>query len=358
MFLDGMLTGTAVEVKTRIDNEVATRLKKMMEKAGASFEKGELGLPIEGKGGFLLLSLRKEKGKDRWFLNLSGNPITFVQKTNVFGYGEPGQQILDCFRVAVKRLEKMCGKAAPAGLKDQLSSGNININSLEFAAYTKKMKNKKLYLSTLQHVWGSAAVRCGDSRTSLESLLNVTVTQNVDNQTIGFRFPYLRRGVGKLLLLYDKYEQMQAKYPEIELKDLEKIKDRLRFDLHLTKIWMESRRIQTVGDLQKRFGRDEVGLVAQEIRDCVDKACLVYMFEITKERMAAWAVSGIRPEWASKDISFETHQAILWAMLTDVDDKVKHDQLFVPGRGFAVLEAMKNNRQWKIPSLEIEQCLL
>src|SRR5690606_22791030 len=115
IFLDGITTGAAIEVKTEIANDVAEHIQKMMKRAGAELDKGEYHIKVDGLGGFLVLALRKDKSKNKkWFLNLTGNPVTFVRRTNLFGYGNPGQQVLDCFKVAVGSLEVRSKLKVPA----------------------------------------------------------------------------------------------------------------------------------------------------------------------------------------------------------------------------------------------------
>lgn len=350
VFIDGATIGTTIDdsmsVKATLSTEEGKIIQRTMKRAGAISEKGELRYVVNGVSSAMMLSLRP--GANKAYFNLTGNPITFLSEDNISGYGDASAQISKCFATALGILEANAGHRLPEALKQMIRRGQIYIHSLEFAAYTKEL-NKKRYLSSVQHVLGQGS-RSGDQRTSVCTMLGIRVTQNYDNQTIGLAFPYRKMGDEKKLLIYDKAAQMQG----LTRTSRNFLKNRLRFDLHLDRLWFERRKIRTVADFHQYVNSvaGEATMVEDEIRDCIKRACLEYMFTIRRQDLLTWAKTGERPPHLRPDLDYKTHLTLWAALQMDVDDSVKHGLL--RGDAKQVLTMIQESNDWA-PTIEVEK---
>lgn len=347
IFLDGMNTGTVLDKGMNVEAKLGGKeygvVRKLMNRAKAIRDKGDLVIDVEGESSIMRVKLRKQ-GSDH-YLNLSGNPLTFRCETNVQGYAGAGTQIISCFLSAVEYIEKRSGGKIPYGIRKDIVEGNIRIHSLEFAAYSKPI-DKERYIATLQRVFGAgeSKTQIDGKRTSLLSMLGLEISQNVDNKTLGLKFKAGRETI-KQLLIYDKQAQMEDVY-DIHLDVLQ---DRLRFDLQLERTWFKKKEVETVADMVSMF-RDNGGeahVLGMELRACVDQACLNYMFKIKGPDLYRWYKTGVRPK-GYRNLSLACHIAMFGALHIHFTDEEK----VLVGMGMVDLavkrlKAVSSTKEWR-----------
>src|SRR5690606_21331543 len=187
IFLDGMTTGTRLDnqicVNAKLQGNEVQLIKEAMEKVGVTVDRNGYEYQVVGPySTSMTLSLRKRNSSKAHYLNLSGNPLTFLRPNNLSGYANPRRMIARTFKIAIRELQNQAGIALPSRLQSVINKGLINVHSLEFAAYTKPL-DKRRYLSTLQHVFGYG-VRGAKGRKSVLSALGLRVTQNYDGTSL------------------------------------------------------------------------------------------------------------------------------------------------------------------------------
>lgn len=284
VMLDGVLMGTnvlgAIEIidsEVSIVKDIMARYPTMVLLGGSDIE-----ITVTKKSG-INLSLRKHKMTKSYYLNISGNPLTFLRGSNTYGYAEADRQIVTAYRVCLEMVEKKTNKLFPIRIKEAIAARNININSIEFACYTKPVKDKEGLMDAWRYVY-----RTGDSsedeHTSLLDLLNLKL--EVKNKKHKSSVPLkIMSGDGEeliaMLQVYNKAEEIKGKglvvTPDIE--------NRLRLDLNLNYGWfrrkaINKKKLQTLKDLVL-YVEDKGGWLAfleKEFTWALNRTCLFHMW--------------------------------------------------------------------------------
>ena len=345
--VDGMRGGTRLEtavgsVDIPIDNSVrssiqvlsaeADKVKKILRLASKSGrdinEKGEITVMVRSRS-IIKVTLRRDKNDGtRWYLNMDGNPLTFLTGRNVYGWARADKQIVAVFKRCMKGIEDKATEKArarntradelkfPQRLWDQVEQKQIHLNHLEFATYTKPLRDKKKILNAWRYMFSKSVhlPNAGGKHEFLADMLNVLVNLEYENS---FSLSTLRgerkfaadgtlepRKVPKakvvMFMAYDKEEELreagqeEAIEPDVEVPEWEgqykyreedvpeDIKDRLRLEIALTSVWFSSRGIRNLAELvdfvQRAYGGKWEQLIQTEMTKLMERTCLVEMW--------------------------------------------------------------------------------
>lgn len=224
--LDGFICGLVADAKTR----------ELMTRKGC--KRGEeYYIKIRGKSSSLLLSLRKGRYDDLYYLNLSGNPTTFLLPNNLRGYISIDRLILKCFNRAL----------AYAGLRS-VKLEKINVYSIELACYTTKVADVDVLLDQLKHVYRTAYSYEGTKHVGLCNSLRLKLIDHPTHSSVCLRI--MSQGLKEeeaMLMAYNKQEE--SGHDDIELSS------RIRLDLNLSYGWFRrrqagGRKLKTLADLK------------------------------------------------------------------------------------------------------------
>lgn len=281
--IDGILIGTQLETGIIVEDNEVTAIRKLLIEYGGHEEGLDVKAIIPGVGGSMVLALRRDKNTKEFFLNLSGNPITFMYVDNTYGYAEADV-------VIVKAFNKCLGVVSnkwPARIKNAVKKKDINIHSLEFATYTIPVENKADILDAWYHVYlvGSSSID-GRSHTGLMDMLDLQINRKHKSHKSSVALQIMSsdgRDVEAMLLAYDKAKQMRDSGVEVP----EDIENRIRLDLNLKYGWFRRRRIdgdvlKTLHDLsayiKKRCDGDWLLFLSAEFKWALERTCLFHMW--------------------------------------------------------------------------------
>ena len=340
--------------------EEGNRIKKILQLAtGREVNNGELSVNIGGKGKSIVrMTLRQDfRDKKMWYLNLDGNPLKFITGQNVYGRPEADTQIVKVFRSCIKVLETETGLRFPVRIKKEVESKNIHVNNLEFAAYSPPLTNKKKVINAWSYMFRRANVLAKESglNRSLSEILGLRMLDNDGYEDTVFGFATLNSARQKEIMftVYDKEVEIDSKKkkdgdavecdlvvdrehdrPRGASKEArEDIKNRLRFDIALTSIWFNSRKIKTLAELenyvQRKFNGDWVALVQAEVQRVMERACLIEMWSVDRDAVLDAADKGlITVPGLNKKIPTTVWLAMLEARSEiGIDDRMKANKL-------------------------------
>ncbi len=305
--IDQSVSGSVGVLSTEVDT-----IKKILKKVpNTEIVKGELSVNVRGRGKSVVrLTLRQDsRDKKMWYLNMDGNPLTFLTGKNVYGWPNADAQIVAVFMSVLKAIEDETEKKFPQRVKDEIVARRIHLNMLEFAAYTPKLKDKKRILNSWSWMFRRANfLPENDYYQSLEEMLNVHVYSTPNRSTFAIAMLTKQRTKEVLFSAYDKEEEIKEKQQHAgeateyhvkakEWKGAKKyrdeelipddIKSRLRLEIGFTSVWFNRRRIRTLADLVtyvgRRHGGDWIALVSEETKRVMEQACLIDMWTIDKQ---------------------------------------------------------------------------
>jgi hypothetical protein len=333
VMLDGARVGTALEdVKGSIelDSSEYKIIKQIFIKAKVK-ESIEMILAIKNKldnESTMHLVLRRHiHQEDKWYLNLSGNPLTFFEDSNTYGWPEADEQILKAFKYCITYAQKKARMYFPLRIRSDILNLDFHINSLEFASYTHKVKDKAQILNAWDYMYSSSNSYDGLKHKSLEKLLNVN--RNNRQYDTSFSLELLRdKKVESMLTIYDKELEMLNRNVGLENIPLD-IKDRLRVDLNLCSYWFKQRSIKTMRQfviyVDSKGGWEN--FIKSEMMIAFNRTCLLHMFTFPAESIINSSYKlGDNVNGLNSRISLAAYQAMLYARasfyVTD-DDKMQ-----------------------------------
>lgn len=282
--LDQILVGTKMEGSVDVKKSELVYVRNLMIAAGGVEHGTDLDIAIRGKSSSMYLSLRRSRiNGSQYYLNLSGNPITFLRKHNVYGYAEADQLIVTVYLECMKRVG-----AFPERIIKAVSDMDINLNSLEFATYTIPVVDKKVILNAWYYVYMTAYSSVdGTTHQTLQDLLNVKL-QRKDKEHKSTVSLHIMSGDGKelegMLMAYDKAAEIKKNNGKVP----EDIQDRLRMELSLNYGWFRRRSVngstlKTLADLKayidKRFSGDWLVFLACQFAWALNRTCMFHMWE-------------------------------------------------------------------------------
>jgi hypothetical protein len=340
VMLDGARVGSTLEDVGNIEltTDEMVIIKNILVKNKAVYSKGEYVLHVENKSTMQLVLRKHLHFKNRWYINLSGNPLTFFEGSNTYGWPEADLQVVAAFKYCITYAQRIAKMHFPQRIKEAIVNLEFNINSLEFACYTKQVKDKDQVLNAWDYMYRVSDSFQGLKHISLEKLLNVKrINTEYENS---FSLALLRdKKYEVLLMLYDKEAQMLSKGLEVP----EDIKDRLRVDLGLTSYWFKRRSIRTmkqfVNYVELKGGWKT--FIANEITIAFNKTCLLHMFSFPEESIINGSYKlGDIVEGLNNKLPLSVYQSLMYARANFyVTDSDKMEAL--KGNGEPLLTKLK-----------------
>lgn len=177
----------------------------------------------------LMLSLRRDKHSKNHYLNLSGNPLTFFTGQNQYGTDDIGRTLVSAYLAALRIVDPE--RTLPKSLRRKIKELDFNIHSIEFATYTRPLKDKRWLVEALHKLYAAAAVPHEGKMLCSQFLECYPVSLQDTEGSLRLKL-YRRHGARKVndisILLYDK-EQLEEVHAEL--------KSRLRIDLMFNQDW-------------------------------------------------------------------------------------------------------------------------
>lgn len=324
VMVDGSRVGTKlvrgreedVEQKIRssvhLMSEEVDAIRKILRRAAKrELVDGELSCSVAGSGKSVVrITLRQDnRDKKMWYLNLDGNPLKFMTGQNVYGKPEADKQIVEMFQACVAALEAETGRTFPQRLKDEVKEKRIHVNALEFAAYSPPVRDKKRIINAWTYMFRRSNVLrdVNGMNRSLAEILRVRLMSNDDFEDTLFGFATLTENRVKevMFTVYDKEAELDGRLnrdgevieydvvaeseraTKVGPKERADIKNRLRFDVGLTSVWFNNRKIKTLLDLslyvKRVYAGDWVELVRHEVQKAMERACLIDMWMVDRD---------------------------------------------------------------------------
>lgn len=285
IMLDGMLVGCKLE----LISEELPKMRELLITSGAEYKGPELLLTIKAGSG-MVVGLRENIHKrGDYYLNISGNPLTFLTGSNLYGSPEAGELIVKACLKCLKILGKV--GEVPKRIKDLVVSKNINLYALEFATYTIRLENKQQLLNDWSHIYNSAYTsKNGLIHETVQDLLNIKMERKHKKHKSSVCFKILSsNGVNEeaMLQIYDKASQTRS----VDLEVPEDIENRLRLDLNLSYTWFANRRIggqrlKTLADLEryieKRFDSSYTTFLSAQFGWALDRTKLFKLWDLER----------------------------------------------------------------------------
>ena len=285
----------------------------------------------------LTLELQKERGSERWFFNVEGNPIGHFKGHNIRGNPNAALVIRLTYEKTLKWLEEKSGLTLPRSMWAKVEARQIFIHYLEFAAYTAVLKAPVTILLNA----AQAMFRLSDWKDekgmhiNLDKLLGVNSRMHKEEYESSFAVFTVEKGGNPLvgICMYQKDVEMKGSGIRISDETMKNLQGRLRIDVHFSNRWLTNRKIKTVRDLEayvkNRPHKSWEKFVHEELLKVVEKSCIQYMWrcpnifddrvreEIPKQWFAGVVDDEVR-EWASEvgvdtRVSYQAHAAMLWA---------------------------------------------
>lgn len=301
IMLDGALIGAELVGSIEIKNSEAYKIRQILKSKGGEERDGKLSILVTYKS-VLEISLRTHyHDRSRYYLNISGNPLTFLMGSNTYGYAEADRVMITAYRKALETLGQV-----PKRIMKAVALRQINIHSLEFATYTNKLKNKEQLLNDWAHMYQSSySTKDGFIHETLLDMLGLRFTRkHKHHRSIPLRIMSNDgREEEAWLLCYDKAKEMRD---EAELQKQvvvvpEDVESRIRLDLTLHQGWFRrhqvgGKKLKTLADLvlyiEKNYGGQWHKFLAFEFDHYVKKTMLFSMWAMPVEK----ALSGSRVE--------------------------------------------------------------
>lgn len=307
---DGIRGGAKISV--RIGDAKADIVRKVMVTAmNGKWDvdtSGELRIPVMDKAMMYLVLRRDIRNHSIWYLNIDGNPLKFLCGNNLYGYTNAEDQIKYVFWECIKAVEAAAKMKMPRSVKQQIKRGEINLNSMEFAAYSAPIRDPKFIINAWRSIFGRAQVTDPETRKNkmLAEMLGVRVRTEFLNSfsvcTVN------EQGRNKVMFTaYDKVEEEYSRERKsqnargeedehflmvaegfedknrVSFKDVEHdLATRIRYDIAFQSAWFSSTGLRTLGALgahiRKRFGGRWEDFVEFHVKEVVEQACLLDMW--------------------------------------------------------------------------------
>lgn len=240
-----MLDGTQLGLNINIENAELQQCRHILASAGA-IQKDAKTLELVVKNanrGTLVLSVRQHlHDKSRWFLNLSGNPLTFYTGQNAIGFAaDCTTMIVSAYKKVLKLVENDAALKFPRRLYAELENKNVNVNYIEFATYTNIVSDVKQLLADWHHMYSASYSAAGTHNISVNELLNIRHERlHVSHTSVALKLMGSdRRGIDTMLMAYDKADELQSKSSAVP----KLIANRIRVELSLQSEWFKRKKI-------------------------------------------------------------------------------------------------------------------
>jgi hypothetical protein len=238
-----MIDGCKSGIKINSDKEFRRIKDRLIDRGG---------LPLKEESGSILVldHLGKSKATVKcqeygggFFLNLDGNPISYLTGQNVLG--EVSAELILLFWTEIlSELSLLDLKS----FKDAIGSANIFLHFLAIAGYSRKLGPNKVIRQTL-NVTDFVYSAVGEDGETVKDWVGVAVHRE---GKYSIRFDR-KKGKNRYwsLGLYDKIIELDETGKESLI--VSSIAQRLRFDLSLYSSWLHANKLKTLKDLDLRI---------------------------------------------------------------------------------------------------------
>lgn len=234
-----------------------------------------------------VLILKREKNH-KAFLNLKGNPVSFLSGQNVMGTPDLNTLIQRFYLMVERALRRDLGEKFrfPDGVSKKVAEGKVNLHSVTIAAYTPRiLKPGKVdkFLRLLAEVYNKSLSGPEGMMFSASDEAGFTCVREFSATVPSlmitrWKVDDTRRSALEVLTLYSKEVEQEAKERKLNEVHAEAVHGRLRFDLRLTSKGLRQLRMPTLKDWAERAARyggwDE--LCFRLVRGFLEKSGLVY----------------------------------------------------------------------------------
>lgn len=306
IMLDGSRVGTELDQQglsinntdLRLEGKEKEAVERLMRKIDADRHGKEWIFVASKNGSKMVLAMRIDARDDkRRYLNLSGNTLTFLTGENVVGNPDPIAQLVKCFKVCLGQLERKSGGKIPSSIYERVEREEFQIHSLEFAAYTGKLRDPDEVLNVLHGVFHltyrsdmkkgmrslAGRLNCHWVNSEFENSFRLKILEDTDID-IGTRRALYMFG------MYDKTEELIARGGEISKGQLEFIENRLRIDLSFQYWWFHQNRIRSARELrihvENKYGGSWVEFLRSSFKEIIKRIYLKEILEMDGKLVA------------------------------------------------------------------------
>lgn len=237
--------------------------------------------------------------RGRYFLNIGGNPISFLTGQNLVGTCDLPLLVGRLYRGVGKAIRKEVPSfSMPSGVREAVESMNISVNGLAFAMYTPELelrdwKQVKYILLALDNLYSA---RIGASTQSVKDYLGLKVYRQGEYSLL------IEKRVGNqkywTLRLYNKHVEVKDKAiaAGVEAVSSDWLKNRLRIDLTLFSGFFYRNRLRTLADIHQAHGKDYAGWAVELAERAMKKDARIH-YLLSFNVMMAGIDRGNYEEW-------------------------------------------------------------
>ena len=213
--------------------------------------------------------------RGRFFLNVSGNPISFLTGQNMIGTCDLPLLANNLYRGVAKALKKqVAGFSMPQTIRTAVEELNVSVNGLAFAMYTPELELKdwtkmKFVLLALDYIYST---RIYGTEQAIKDYLGLRVSKQGDYSLL------IEKRVGAqkywTVRLYNKHVETTEKAQSIGYKQTlqsDWLKNRLRIDLTLYSGFFHRNRLTTMRRIHEVHGKDYAGWAIELARRALDQ---------------------------------------------------------------------------------------
>ncbi len=217
---------------------------------------------------------------ERYFFNVSGNPISFITGQNLIGTCNLPMLTKKLYIGVTRAIqEKVASFKMPERVREAVENLEMHVSGLSFAMYTPELQFKdwakvKHLLNVIDYLY---AAGMGDNQT-VKEYLGLKVYRQGDFSLL------FEKQVGNhkywTLRLYNKHQESVDKAKLLGIRDMletDFVKDRLRLDLTLFSGFFQRNRLTTLKSIHERYGKDYAGWATQLVDRALDEMRLRYL---------------------------------------------------------------------------------
>ncbi len=279
--LDGIRSGVTLEMNEGVGITVSadtyTAILDAIQKTQRYVGRGECGWTTVGIGGS---DARVECNKmgGRFFLNVNGNPISFLTGQNVVGECDLPRTVLRLYQGVERAIrQEVSAFQFPAEVRMKVKGLDIQLHSLAFAMYTSELGftdwgNVRFLLDAVEMMFSTFIA---GERQTVKGVLGLAVERSGDFSLLVRRFTATGEGKRKnywSFRLYNKFAEVSERGAGGVQAGF--VRGRLRLDVTLSGRWFRQNRIRTLADLHAHITATPGGTYSGWVTRMVEKIFL------------------------------------------------------------------------------------
>lgn len=284
--IDGSTVGQ--EVGNELSRSDYLYMRKVFKRLNASYDpkKNEYKLNIQTTGTIATVELKEWRNK--FWLNITGNPSSFMTGQNVVGKNNVSDLIRDMHNAVLLDIERKFNQTIgehssvplfvkPLAIAQNIDDLNLKMNSLALTTYSDslgihKLDEIKKVFRVINHLYSH--VISDQTVQTISQELEIRLTHWEGGCYLRFDKMSRTNRVWSLALYNKFYEQEDL---EKDTTSAEWTKDRMRFDLTLHSEWFRQHRLTTLSVLDAKHGDDYKQWILSTIAQCFESLKLNYM---------------------------------------------------------------------------------